>query len=1831
MDEQHLPPDDIAAAAADEGSIQIAPQPEDESDSPDSIIELGDTVVIKTERRGLIVGQVYYRDEDLISVKLQNGSNVLINFPLEDGDFPEEDDEHGRILAYNVPKKRILPSFIEQHNIQAGQLMDVFFPNGAVDVNNVYTVGPVNVETDTIMIIDGEGKEEPLNFNFRGIPRDRPFRVIATRDPPQDDQEVAAADAAAGQAPAAAAAATAQELQDAAEEAESAEVAGDRIDFKVIGTVKMPRIIEIQDVPSNEQVYSDLIQKADLIGDLLKDLTDTKKKNPNELRRLRTMTEIFAALKNDLIHYEPDGTPAGRRITSLRYLIQMFEKIDVPLGRPVLDVTHQLQMLNDLPDSEGDVEFNTPKINDSIMIRDIENYLQLLKEQTNIRPSGMGADPNEREIQYWTWLRNLYEICMRPWSATDTRGRSNWVAKQDTEFFRKEIPSVEAAEDAEKVETRASTYEGESKDDGLIRALHVEKLDEAKLLSDRANKKAIIRTTEITSIDLSVERALGPLNRTDDKKKNYLLREGEFAPVKAYVLFPLSLTPYIGNSRSGQIVRDMEYGQRPVMTMRELIAMKGGISNVAKSNVIFALNMKDATENNIELADYLRGIKFSGLGMGSFEFIMRQFGIHRFEYNMYTLPVILEKLASTQGLLLKHINTLRRDLKAFNESGKTTVNDRLIGAPLEETSEQEIDLITAIKTSPLLEKALETFKNHSPRLASNDIAQLIALYKAHSDLLIAVLGNVPALVAKEEMLAMRNNFAKALENDSKRRNYERMKGAPPTPNNCPHVALLRDIKRIGDDNERMTRMVDLITKTEYVGKRTENYIECSKCDQHLICIHELLQIKQFINPREKDAIRKEIYLNFNGPLVSGHYQCRNCGQPISELDFDNNLEFDDDGRPMMGRAVLVDRDAAREEQLEQALSDPLKDEEFNISFKDPLESDIYSISKLIAEKMGILPNRNAYIRIVDGTKRVMAKQYSRAEYAVEIAKVRKKDPKKAATYPDFDVRCSRILICACASQVLLEIQTAIPIYKPRYFLSGCAPAGFGGYPLTGNKEHMQGINYVACAISSIKKGGRVETACEIPSAAPKLTAWDLTGWKNVGNDKERIQQIATLIANITEKHIVTDAAVQHLFQIKNKYLRDTFGANRDTGDIAKDQISSRFLPEQMYVTREEAGVEAAAKQGGASSNEDDSSENNSSNNSSNNNNNNNNSSNSNNSNNSSNSNNSNNSSNSSKYLSSNSNKSNSNSNSSSSSSRFFAAPVVAESTRDPHILANLYIKAAHKYARQTAKLFLGSPFAETICCPSPITDPQLFWQQIPDMPKLPPRTIMPGRIGSRLTVMFKPRPLPSLLVDAPQALYYRVFLNICASGPRIGFPHEFGFTNKCTHCGLQLPASILLVKDYIEKTGLSKGDEKKERAQRQDQLAAAEREINTILGTQGIEINTESFEKLLDATHNAYSVEKPSLPSTEEQADLVIMSSLISLDPPPSADWRETFSEFMIGIAKIKPNSEPSDYAELFNTISTDLDESITVISKRITAEISQFFIQKMYSHDFETFDIDSLLESVTTYFIVPFSRIVERVSLNANVFVQQSYNLHTDDVELIKTKVLQANDVIRKEILDEFHLPQYKYALAKLDLFVKQVSAAHSLLRNMNARNVRGGNYVLMYLAQYLIYKPLADMINPNIVPDELKSLASQKTYIDRSATLLIQAAKKAMALFKAEYLALTPDDIKILLRVRAEKETDLFIKRINDMSENEKLIEMQNKLLRTGRYAIGGSEAIYKYDPEYARREAFERQAAGIADFRVVEGEEFAVLYGDQQRHPEEAERREAGYGDVIDSVDE
>lgn len=58
-------------------------------------------------------------------------------------------------------------------------------------------------------------------------------------------------------------------------------------------------------------------------------------------------------------------------------------------------------------------------------------------------------------------------------------------------------------------------------------------------------------------------------------------------------------------------------------------------------------------------------------------------------------------------------------------------------------------------------------------------------------------------------------------------------------------------------------------------------------------------------------------------------------------------------------------------------------------------------------------------------------------------------------------------------------------------------------------------------------------------------------------------------------------------------------------------------------------------------------------------------------------------------------------------------------------------------------------------------------------------------------------------------------------------------------------------------------------------------------------------------------------------------------------------------------------------------------------------------------------------------------------------------------------------------------------------------------------------------------------------------------------------------------------------------IIKNFDKLTDEEKHIELQNKRLGLGKWAVGGTSKIYKYDAEYYDEEREKRLAAGIVEF--------------------------------------
>ncbi len=1677
------------------------------------IIELGDRVRIETANYGVLEGRVYYRHPtDLIRVMPDGVSNRVFDFPLDDGEFTEDIG----VSSATILEKHRIEGFAAQQDLRPGLLMDTFDADGRLAAT--YTIQGVNEETDTVTVLL-DGAEEQFNFDFIGIPRDAPFVALGTREPPVEDE---ATPAASPEEVAEAAAAAAPGPLDAEEAEEAFEDGDDEEDFVVVGKMVLPTFIEAEEIPSSEQIYPAHVQKSDALNGFLELMTDSMKKDPRMLRRARALTEMFAGLKNEFLVYDKSGRPIGANPTHMETLHDLFRAVPVPLGRPVLSVAKRFYK-DPIADEDKTVEQEAAaaaaagagydeiesymrhimRINstksateiDAVMknaiIRDfIEELVAEIRDNKGSTTGvGAGAGGSTRgqtgSMQYWIWLQAHMHEFLRPWYAADTDGEL-WDSKADSEFFREEFPDF----DDPKVVTMESRIK--------VKRFAIESVSQS-----------------FVEKPFAIARALGPTFRTDEKKARRLLKAAEAAPLRGYVLFPLLFAPNMGAIRTGMLARDVEYSMRKYMTMSAILQSMGGVSDVPTSNGILALGVDGNTLGNIPVADYLNGIAFSGLGMGSFDLILRQFGLNQFEISMEMNEVLQRKLAATQNSLRVHIDSLRSALEEYVSNVPTVVNNSLFGAPaLAAGEEAEAEgagaaaatqplPLEAARVEPMLERIMREAAAMSPSLSANDIALTAALMARNQDLFTAIASGQPAVVAMERLRAQRAAYAKALESAKAIRELTIMKGEAPKANTCKHVTLLRDIRREGDDIKRMQLMTKFVAT--YSGARDGNWINCKACKEHLICMHELLQLKMFHQPREKQAIQKELLLNFNGPLVGGKYQCRNCGQPIADLDFDKHLEFDDEGRPMMGAAPMDTTEADWEAQKQQALDLEIK-KEAPIKYENDNQQEIYEVVKVLADTTGVPLKKEGYDRIIAGVQGFIAKRESRETYAKHIERLRKKNPAEAARMPSYDMRLSRFLIGAVAAYLLIEVQSSIPNYVIRFWIPGCKP-GFSGYPI-GNPENFTGVEYVSCAVSTIRSSPPPATASS-SDEIPRRSHWETTAWQKIPSDKDRIQQISDLIKQILEKHAVADPGVQAALNAKRQYNQETLGAAaaaETEGDVITDTIPVGFLPTQMVMTPEEAA----------------------------------------------------------------------------------AAPVIAEAA-SPDALAALHVMAAHKYARLNGNLVVGSPFAETVCCTVPVNRPQLFWEQQTELPPLPVRAIRAGYSGSRLVQHFSPRRQAEISLQSPQHLYYRVFLNVCYTGPNIGRPHELGFTNKCSQCGFQFPASLFAVKDYIETTGLSGGEAKKEKARRADELREAERQATSLFAEAGVTINAETFQEVLDAAHRNNVVDPYMLPPVMSGLDRV--GALAELDPLPAPNWIGILEDLVQQLVGLPARAELSDKALAMGTLSNEIEaakEALLIHMESLRARDEAEAI----CETIERMDPFSFMEMLQAYVITPGQRLLTSIDAKAVVNYQLGgyVGLADSHMTLLRSKVMEPAWRVQHAMLKYFNSPKTVLAQLKLQYAIQQFMTVYAQCKRLNAGNVPGGEYVLKYIYHYFFYVILAAMLDGNIIPPIATEQAIST--FDVSTPILIETLLVMLRQIRREQVSMSPEQIKEAIKIRTEKENEYFVHRMETRTDDEKAVTMIMKGLKMGEWAVSAAQ-VQKYDADRFEVERLERMAMGVVDF--------------------------------------
>jgi hypothetical protein len=1602
--------DEIDDEANNEGSVQssvqIAPtgnaNPLSDDDESMLIIQLGDRVIIDSKKYGRTIGTVYYRSLELISVKPDGVSNMLHDFEVEETEDSEVFNEDDGVTGTVVVAKRKFESFVEQQDFRVNQIIDTFDSSG--NLYKTYKILKVDKENDYIQIQpeDDEENTYDLNFNFIGIEPDEDFKVISIRQlvGPEEGQQNEAQP-------------TEQEMKEAEEEGEEEEE-----EAVIVGFIEVVRPKVFREAAAFEQRIPDNLQKVDALNDFISGLDPILQKDAKSIRAVRVLVETLFNLKQATISFNDDGSIRGPQDVSASTLSELIQKVSIPLGRPVLDVSKKEYLPTTIDEDDDDEDIDADGVYFENFRREL---LQMNDKSSSLVSSAMSGAAGGTIVREWADEQSFLQKYLSPWRA-DSAIEPLWKALNDSEFFRTEPPEF--------AEVRGETFFLETVP-GYI-ASHDQKAPPV-----------------FDEVPFGIERALSTTYRKGTDRKKQVLIPEEKATLNSYLIFPTKATNYVGAKRSSNIAVDSGRSLLPKMTMKEILAMTGAPKEVGTSNDLILLDVEGKTLGNIPLPDYIEGISVPALGLGDTFTTLEQYGMDNLELTPQIIEILLKKIELYQSQLLSTIARLRKIVDA--EVDKTPEPNPFIDAP---------KILEDILSQPTLVEDLEEFARINPALAQSDIGKVAYLMKKHPEYFQVAAGGNSVLIAKALLDSNNAMYLQTLKIANLLKYNQLNAGEKPKENTCKHVADLVAVRRIFDDGERFQKLTEFFKK--YQGTRDGNWINCNLCKEHLLCLHERLQIQAYLNPTEKAGIEKEIILKFSGGSFQGKYICRNCGQPIRDLDFDNSIEFDDDGKPKSGRAVLVDEDAIFQERLNMLTGVPIEPSEKKELKLTPEEIKAYDVIREISIRVGVQLDNEGFKRVIEKTLSFHSRFPTKDKY-IEQQK------RKTKPGPDYDVQSSRVFITSAALFILLEIQTKIPSYQIRKTVLQCTNPGFGGFPLDTDSTNTQGLEYMACAVESIKRNDSFWKDTKFHSN-PALTSTQ----KQAG--------ILSYIKDTLSK-VIGDDIIQAGLAEKRKYLeKEAAEAAGISGP--RDEIPATFLPEQTVVTPEEAAKDAIT-------------------------------------------------------------------------------PEVLENmgNKGKMGLVKLWIRQAHLLAKKTAALTRGSPLSETTCCLASIEGPGNFWRSISDLPDIGKRTLVPNQQGQALVTEFEPREAGGDVAEPDRELYYRLFLKCCFQGDKIGYPHEPNLLNVCINCGFDF--------------------------QTNPSVMDTDTEGKAALASQNVVTDTEEFTKLLDTIHIVNNVQPVKIMELESVRE--IMNELGDIDPSPIPGWSEVIQATTESFLSLPADADKGDIAAAAGPISEATSGSETIIRDRFVDPNYQATLEEIVKLSWSNF-----FQVIQSYFITPYERILTQFDENSLFIpIELRKALSEDHVSKDLFPILAGEVQVVKAKRDDIKKPSYQLARAKLKYFLDQMSALLSFKEKIRPIVVPGREMSLVYIQRAMFYGPLASLVNAGEMPPGAEIVSPTRALGDPSMRFVSELVAISLVKYKRERLSYNDQELKELIAIRNEKERVNVIAEFDKLTDEERAVELINKKLGIGKWAVGGTKLIYAYDKDYFDLERQKREAAGIIDF--------------------------------------
>lgn len=1000
-------------------------------------LHLGNVISILSTAHGFVTGRIVYRDITMVRIVSQDASDRAIEFPLV-ADGSKFVPELG-VSDIEIIESQDSDYFVDTLGARVGETLEFFTLDGGVaEESGVVAEIMKSATKDSIRLEDGRV------LKFRGKGPSLPIAVIRVTTVVKEVE---------GQA----------EGQAEGEGRPEGQTFGGPIDVLALLRGVLPSAT-VEMVPTADRTYPDSMQREDMLQDLLADIPAKQRTNPRRIRFVEREVDLALALKNRTTLRSASGRSMGPNNKSILTLNDALAENTVAAAIPIVKAAKVLN-IDSVP--EG-TPFKPEQVAPRSLAQNESDSEMLAQIYLNGAAPEFTANQaivdRARGLGFYSYI---YDLTGRDQVSLAGVAGGGWSEDQDVI----------------RTEGLGTAVQGLSK--GLTVDAEV---TPAFLLSDVTDRGVRVLTSDVfTNSKTGFKAVVAPSDPS-------VVMGHVILPIKA----ALSLRP---PKRAGDLPTALIYSAAldhdnlPTIaqTLRDLYAESADPLHAWTAG----------PDSTVAIADWLQTVlpyavhPADALGPRSPRILSILDSIGGTDVSPPVREVIMSWVEKSQQTWQVLLDKRRQAIQATLDGEVDITFDNISGPE----STLFVPASTARPTA--LQSLIDSFAERNPAIeAAGSMITASLLLEAQGDGLplmwsyIQKVDDLPssfdetmataALVASQESIQKR----KALRDID----LLALKAAPEI-SSCPHVDRIEAVRNVTDVLQRSRLLRDFIET--FQGPRSGDWMTCALCTGGCVCYHEIMELEALAQPSRLESIQKQILIRFGGERYQGKIVCKNCGQALQDIDYDEHVEFDDNGKPVTGRSVLTEEQMADvSEGL--SLATPAA-----LTFASQSQRDISEVLQVIVDRAGIRMPEEVIRRVVRRADLyVGARAPPAAAYEAQRAramtsattKIRAATGTQIATVdvPTYAALLDQLRVTALTGLVALELQVADPpleVFNP----FPLCKFSRGGWPVeAADQQKESAINYISCVVASIQRD---------------MTPWRSLSWSGLSKLESRVTAV----------------------------------------------------------------------------------------------------------------------------------------------------------------------------------------------------------------------------------------------------------------------------------------------------------------------------------------------------------------------------------------------------------------------------------------------------------------------------------------------------------------------------------------------------------------------------------------------------------------------------------------------------------------------------------------------------------------------------------------------------